>query len=178
MTRLSALPLLCVALLLLTACGKGQQGALPAPQEPTSRAVGYYCNMVVTEHVGPKGQIFLKGKTDPVWFSSVRDTFTYIDEEVANEDELAAVWVNDMAAGSWEHPAPGNWVEARKAWYVVGSDMAAAMGGAEAVPFADRAKAEAFAGAHGGHIDDFPTARNELAATSPSGNGNEVSDAP
>ncbi|MFZ5790946.1 MAG: nitrous oxide reductase accessory protein NosL [Pseudomonadota bacterium] len=163
---------------LLAACGRSENAALPTPQEPTSRAVGYYCNMVVTEHPGPKGQIFLKGKTEPIWFSSVRDTFTYLGEEVVNEGELAAVWVNDMAQGSWDHPAAGAWVEARKAWYVVGSHMAAAMGGTEAVPFADRAAAEAFANQYGGEVADYEVARKKIEASPVGDAASEVSDAP
>jgi copper chaperone NosL len=162
----------------LTACGRSEKAALPAPQEPTSHAVGYYCNMVVTEHPGPKGQIFLKGKTEPIWFSSVRDTFTYLGEEVLTEGELAAVWVNDMTQGSWEHPAAGAWVEARKAWYVVDSHLAAAMGGTEAVPFADHAAAEAFANQYGGEVTDYETARRKIESAPAGDAASEVSDAP
>ena len=48
-----------------------------------------------------------------------------------------------------------NWTDAKTASYVIGSDAEGGMGGAEAVPFADRAKAEGFAKEHGGEVVAF-----------------------
>ncbi|NIQ52250.1 MAG: hypothetical protein GWN85_01855, partial [Gemmatimonadetes bacterium] len=49
----------------------------PLPVEITRDHIGYYCNMIVVDHVGPKGQVHIKGRADPVWFSSVRDTIVF-----------------------------------------------------------------------------------------------------
>lgn len=59
------------------------------------------------------------------------------------------------AAPSWEDPGATNWTDAKTASYVIGSDAEGGMGGAEAVPFADRAKAEGFAKEHGGEVVAF-----------------------
>jgi copper chaperone NosL len=132
-----------------------QAAAPPAPVEPTAESVAHFCNMAVLDHPGPKGQIFLAGQKTPVWFASVRDTiaFTMLPEEPKT---IAAIYVNDMSkTKDWEHPAPGSWVDARAAWYVLGSDYAGGMGGREVVPFADEAAANSFAAAHGGRLARF-----------------------
>ena len=145
------------AVLLLGACGdeETRQGAsVPAPVEITRDAIGHYCNMIVADHTGPKGQIHIEGREEPVWFSSVRDTivFTLLPEEPRN---IAAIYVNDMGRASWDSPEADTWIDARRAWYVVGSDRRGGMGAPEAVPFADKADAETFVGRHGGQIVAF-----------------------
>lgn len=140
----------------LTACGE-QAGVarLPAPQEPGAAAVGYYCGMAVAEHPGPKGQVFLAGRGEPLWFSSVRDTlaFTMLPGEPRT---VAALYVNDMSrSADGRSPAPGAWVLARDAMFVAGGAAVGGMGAQEVVPFADRAAAERFRAAHGGAIYRF-----------------------
>jgi copper chaperone NosL len=141
--------------LFLVACDETPEvAAVPDPQEPTRDAIGYYCNMIVVDHIGPKGQIFLTDREEPIWFTSVRDTiaFTMLPEEPRN---IAAAYVHDIGRTDWDRQAPGTWVRAREAWYVVGSPMRGGMGAPEAVPFGDRAAAEAFADEHGGTVVAF-----------------------
>ena len=143
------------ALLLLTAaCGEEQMAEAPPPAELTREAIGHYCRMIVQDHKGPKGQIFLSGKPEPIWFSSVRDTlaFTLLPEE---PKDIAAIYVNDMGRASWDQPEAGTWIEAKSAWYVIGSTRQGGMGAPEAVPFSKRADAEGFAAAHDGRVVAF-----------------------
>ena len=147
--------LACLALVLTAAaCGEEQTVEAPPPAELTREAIGYYCNMIVQDHQGPKGQIFLSDKAEPIWFSSVRDTlaFTRLPEEPKN---VAAIYVNDMGRASWHRPEAGTWIAADQAWYVIGSERRGGMGAPEAVPFAQRADAEAFAARHRGHVVAF-----------------------
>jgi len=142
----------------VSGCGGDETAAAPEPREPTREAIGHYCNMIVVDHRGPKGQIFLKGRERPLWFSSVRDTvaFTMLPEE---PKDIAAIYVNDIARASWDMPEPGTWIDARGAWYAIESGQAGGMGAPEAVPFSDRAAAEAFTAAFGGRVvafDDIP----------------------
>ena len=142
------------ALLLLPACGEDRSAEIPMPSELTREATGYYCNMIVEDHPGPKGQIFLSGQSDPIWFSSVRDTiaFTLLPEEPKT---IAAIYVNDMSNANWETPEAGTWIGAEDAWYVIGSSRRGGMGAPEAVPFSERAAADAFVAAQGGRVVAF-----------------------
>ena len=129
--------------------------AAPPPVALTAEAIGHYCGMALLEHEGPKGQILLRGSDRPVWFSSARDAiaFTMLAEEAKT---LRAVYVSDMGrAESWEQPGATNWVEARRAVFVIGSRRMGGMGAAEAVPFSDREAADRFAAEHGGRVLTF-----------------------
>ena len=151
MKRLVALGL-AAALLALPACNEKKAADMPKPFALTAEAIGHYCGMNVLEHPGPKGQIILESRIDPVWFSSARDTiaFTRLPEE---PKDVLAVYVSDMGkAKSWEDPGAENWVDARKAWYVVGSNARSGMGAEETVPFALRGDAERFAADKGGRV--------------------------
>lgn len=127
----------------------------PPPHDLTPDAIGYFCGMNVLEHPGPKGQIILASRSDPVWFSSARDAlaFTMLPEE---PKDIQAIYVSDMGkAPSWDKPGAANWVEAHHAVFVIGSRLKGGMGADEAVPFSDRATAERFASEQGGRIVSF-----------------------
>jgi nitrous oxide reductase accessory protein NosL len=142
--------LLLVPAMLLAACGPETAAPPPPPFALTSEATGHYCGMNLLEHKGPKGQIILADQ--PIWFSSARDalSFTMLPEEPKN---IRAIYVSDMAkAPSWDDPGANNWVDARNAFFVIGSRMQGGMGAPETVPFSDRAAAEKFAAEHGGRV--------------------------
>jgi copper chaperone NosL len=143
------------AALTLAACNDTKTAAPPPPQTATTAATGHYCGMGILEHAGPKGQIILASRKEPVWFSSARDVFafTVLPEEAK---DIRALYVSDMAkAPTWDDPGAGNWIDARQAVYVVGSRMKGGMGTDETVPFSDRAAAETFVAANGGRIVAF-----------------------
>jgi copper chaperone NosL len=148
---------------MLAACSEEPGSNGPAPVATTPDATGHYCGMLLAEHAGPKGQILLKSADQPVWFTSVRDTFTFLELPEEPKD-IAAVYVSDMGkAPSWEKPGDGNWILAEKAVYVVESDRVGGMGGAEAVPFGEEASAKAFIEEHGGRVVPFEEATTEMA---------------
>lgn len=148
--------------LLLSGCSR-EPVQVAGPREPGPATTGYYCRMTLAEHKGPKGQILPKGWKDPLWFSSVRDALTYVEQDIVSERELAGFWVNDMGQGTWEKPAAGAWVSAKDAWYVIGSTKTSGMGGGEAVPFKERATAQTFAKSNGGQVADYASARKAMA---------------
>lgn len=135
----------------LAACGP-EQTAVPPPAEVAGEVTGYFCGMLLTEHGGPKGQIHLKSREEPVWFSSVRDTvaFTLLEEE---PKDIVAIYVNDMGkATNWAQPEPDTWIDARAAWFVIDSRRLGGMGLPEAVPFGTETAAGAFAAENGGRV--------------------------
>ena len=126
--------------------------ALPDPLVLTEEAAGHYCQMVILEHQGPKGQVHLAGFSAPLWFSQVRDGIAYLKspEQTA---EILVLYVNDMGeAVSWQEPGEDNWIDANTAFFVVDSDAIGGMGAPEIAPFSDRTKAEEFITEHGGEI--------------------------
>jgi len=144
-----------IAAFALTACNDKQAAAPPPPVKLTAEAIGRYCGMNLLEHSGPKGQIFAASLIEPVWFSSARDAiaFTMLPDE---PKDIQAIYVSDMAkAASWDNPGADNWVEARKAVFVIGSRIKSGMGSDEAVPFSDRNAAERFVAENGGRIVAF-----------------------
>ena len=127
----------------------------PPPVALTSDAMGVFCGMNLLEHPGPKGQIITASRIDPFWFTSVRDTvaFTLMPDQPR---DIRAIYVSDMArAPSWDDPGATNWIDARKAFFVIESRKQGGMGAAEAVPFGNRAAADAFVAANGGQVVTF-----------------------
>ena len=144
-----------LAVMTAPGCDQEVAGTSPPPHELTAAAIGHYCGMNVYEHDGPKAQIILASQTNPIWFSSARDafSFTMLPEE---PKDILAIYVSDMAkAPSWKDPGANNWVEARKALFVIGSAMQGGMGAPETIPFSDRAAADKFAAEHGGRVVSF-----------------------
>ncbi|RAI43376.1 nitrous oxide reductase accessory protein NosL [Rhodoplanes roseus] len=138
--------------LALAACNEQAAAPPPPPQALTADAMGHYCGMNVLEHPGPKGQIILASRIDPVWFSAARDAvaFTLMPDEPR---DIRAVYVSDMArAESWDAPGATNWVEVSKAWFVVDSRLRGGMGAPETVPFGERSAADAFVEKNGGRV--------------------------
>ncbi|MCO5129169.1 MAG: nitrous oxide reductase accessory protein NosL [Xanthobacteraceae bacterium] len=142
--------------LTLAACNQDQTAATPPPPATlNSGAMGLFCGMNVLEHPGPKGQIITASRIDPFWFTSVRDTvaFTLMPDQPR---DIRAIYVSDMgAAPSWEQPGATNWIDARKAFFVIESRRQSGMETDEAVPFGNRAAAEAFVADHGGRVVGF-----------------------
>lgn len=144
---------LCLVLL-LAACR--EEAALPLPVALTEESAGYYCQMLLLEHEGPKGQVHLQGMPAPLYFSQVSDTLAYLAMPEQSH-AVTVAYVQDMTGATWA--APGAWIDARQAFYVTGSQARGGMGAPEAVPFATRAAAEGFAREQGGVVTAFGETR-------------------
>jgi copper chaperone NosL len=156
---------LLLALLLLTACK--DETAIPLPVALTADSTGYFCQMDLLEHPGPKGQIHLATFPGvPLFFSQVRDAVVYL-RMPEQADTITAFYVNDMgAAVSWEEPGAANWIAADAALYVIGSSARGGMEAPEFVPFSDPVLAARFAKDHGGQVfalADIPASAIEPA---------------
>ena len=128
------------------------QNTDPLPLAPET--LGYFCQMNLLEHEGPKGQVHLDGLPGaPLFFSQVSDLVTYL-RLPEQSNKVLAIYVSDMGAdgATWDQPGAANWTDAKTAIYVVGADVTGGMGAPELAPFADPAKAKAFAAVHGGSV--------------------------
>lgn len=163
-----------ISLLALAACRQDDTAGLPPAVTMSSDALGYYCQMVLTEHPGPKAQVHLVGLENPIFFSQVRDGIAY-QRMPEQSNRIAVMYVSDMgAAPSWQDPGVDNWIPASAAFYVIGSDAVGGMGAQEPVPFSDRTAATAFAAEHGGRIVSLSEiADSEVLAPSETRPGHE-----
>ncbi len=144
--------LIACALVALAAC-REDSAALPAPVAMTGESTGYYCQMDLLEHPGPKAQAHLDGVHHPLFFSQVRDVVAF--QRMPEQAYVVTVaYVSDMGApgATWEDPGAVNWIDATEAHYVVGSAVAGGMGAPELVPFGREEDAQAFAARHGGQV--------------------------
>lgn len=162
MTRRTGAAMLLSLAVLLAACGgdEGGQGQRPPPQAAIPQdATGHYCGMFLFEHKGPKGQILLRGREQPVWFTTIREVFAYthLPEE---SRAIAATYVQDMARIRPDQSFPDDaWIDAQQAWYLILSSYIGGMGVHDALPFSDQAAARRYQQQYGGHIvafDDVP----------------------
>lgn len=142
---------LAVGLLALCAC-KEDVADKPQPVALTAEAVGYYCQMELLEHEGPKGQLHLDGLAAPVFFSQVKDAIGYLHMPEQSH-AVSATYVQDMTGATWAEP--GEWIAVQDATYVIGSDRMGGMGAPEFVPFSDKAAALDFAARYGGEVRGF-----------------------
>ncbi|RMF70588.1 MAG: copper resistance protein CopZ, partial [Alphaproteobacteria bacterium] len=125
---------LLILALLPAVAGCGRQEAPPAPVPIDDQASGYFCGMLVLAHPGPKAQIWIAGRDHPLWFTSVRDAFSYL-QAGEREGRIIAFYVQDMGrAESWAHPGRDFFIPADRALYVWGSDRKGGMGAPELVP--------------------------------------------
>ena len=69
--------------------------------------------MTVLHHSGPKAQIVLDDRPQPLWFTSVRDAIscTQSPEEPKN---ITTIYVNDMIDADWDNPGVDNRIDANR----------------------------------------------------------------
>lgn len=144
----------------LCACGEQETGALPAPAALTRDDTGYFCGMIVEDHLGPKSQILLRNSAKPLWFTTARDgiAFMRLPEETR---PVQVFYVSAIDLGGWDHPEadPANMIQAEQAWFVIESDKLGSMGAPEAIPFASEQAAHDFVKKYGGRVrslDEIP----------------------
>jgi len=143
-------------MLFLFACDNSSTKQVFTPQAVTRDDIGYYCNMIVEDHLGPKGQILLADTEKAIWFTSARDAvaFTLLPDE---PDNIAAFFVTAMDEADWNHPEKqiNSWINAQSAWYVIKSKQRGGMGQMEVIPFRQQQSASDFVDKYGGSIVSY-----------------------
>jgi len=116
----------------------------------------HLCGMLITNFDGPKGEVFRKEQGDTVFkFCSTRDMFSYyLDPE--NTRNVSQILVHDMSKMPWGSDSINDkyFIDAKKAWFVTGSEKTGAMGKTLA-SFSLETDAQAFAKEFGGKVLSF-----------------------
>ena len=150
-SRLSASNLLTAlfAAALLAGCG-----AKTAPVQPLEITQGTVCaldDMVLQDFPGPKAQIHYE-QSAPEFYCDTREMFSIVLRP-EQKRRIVAVYTQDMGKTDWTHPQ-GHWIDARAAFYVVGSSRKGSMGPTVA-SFGAEADAKAFFTQYGGKVLRF-----------------------
>ena len=113
----------------------------------------HVCGMLVMEWPGAKGQSINKQSGETFKFCSTADLFSWwLQPE--NKTVQAQIYVHDMAQAHENNPNDEYLVDAREAWYIIGSDQMGAMG-PTLVSFAEEAPAQELATKSGGRVLRF-----------------------
>ncbi|MCB1908731.1 MAG: nitrous oxide reductase accessory protein NosL [Rhodocyclaceae bacterium] len=134
------------------------------PSAPVAHAIepGTACaldGMLLAHFPGPKAQIHFKGDELPEFFCDTVEMFSVVlNPEQARM--VTAILVQDMGAADWESPR-GHWIDARSAFYVVGSSKLGSMGPTIGA-FAADPKAAEFAQHYGGRVLRFGEVSPEM----------------
>lgn len=147
----------CLALfvsVLLVGCSDDQSASEePAVRGPVAFESGdecHVCGMIITELPGAKAQAVESRSSNVQKFCSTQDMLSWwLQPE--NQHLKAELYVHDVAKTPWEHPQDEHLIDARSAWYVVGSSMQGAMG-PSIVSFSEREAAELLVESKGGRV--------------------------
>lgn len=143
--------------MLLAACGETAR-VTPA-QEPGADTVCSLDGMSLQDFPGPKAQIHYD-QGAPDFFCDVREMFS-IFLRPEQQKRVVALYTQDMGQADWTQPR-GHWIDARTAFYVVGSRKTGSMGPAIA-SFATERDAQTFAQKEGGKVLRFDQVTPDIA---------------
>lgn len=133
----------------LASCSQSSHVAQPV--EVTSSTSCSLDGMLLADYPGPKAQIqYEQGDTD--FFCDTVEMFSiYLKPE--QKKRVTGIFVQDMGKTDWNNPK-GHWIDARSAFYVVGSQMKGGMGPTLA-SFSSQSDAEQFKNKNGGKVYKF-----------------------
>jgi copper chaperone NosL len=151
--------LLSCLVLVLAGCEPSGGGAALTPVEINPGTTCDLDGMLLADYPGPKAQIHYAGQPEPVFFC---DTVELLNTLLRPEQVRAvrAAYVQDMAQAEWEQPR-GNWIDARTAFYVLGSKRHGSMGPTIA-SFAQQDDARKFAQQWGGRVLPYAEIKPEM----------------
>lgn len=156
MKKLHALMFSAVLALALTLTGCQEQERTDINLDPVAIHSGdecHVCGMIIMEWPGPKAESINKHNGETLKFCSTTDLFAWwLQPE--NKTLQTQIYVHDMSVAHWDQPQDEHLVDARKAWYVTGTDLIGAMG-PTLVSFADQAAAQKLVDEKGGRVLTF-----------------------
>lgn len=122
--------------------------------QPTEITASTSCSldgMLLSDYPGPKAQIhYEQGDTD--FFCDTVEMFSiYLKPE--QKKKVTGIFVQDMGKADWNNPQ-GHWIDAKSAFYVVGSQLKGGMGPTLA-SFSTKSDADSFKEKNGGKVYKF-----------------------
>ncbi|WP_372882134.1 nitrous oxide reductase accessory protein NosL [Psychromonas sp.] len=120
----------------------------------------HLCGMIISKFPGPKGELYQKNTEDVAKFCSTRDLFAYLLQP-ENKRQIEQVFVHDMSKTPWHKTEDQYFIDAKSAWFVVGSSKTGAMGKTLA-SFSQHSDALAFSKEFGGEVYPFDKITIEL----------------
>lgn len=141
--------LLLIVMTALVACSKPV--APVAPQEITAGTSCSLDGMTLADFPGPKAQIHY-AMGEPDYFCDTVEMFSiYLKPE--QKKRVTGIFTQDMGKSDWESPK-ANWIDAKQAFYVLGSKRMGSMGPTLAV-FSIEQDANKFVKEFGGKVLAF-----------------------
>ena len=149
-----------LALATLVGCDQADEATSLTPVEITASTSCSLDGMLLGEYPGPKAQIHFANQSEPEFFCDTVEMFNILlnPEQIR---KVNAIFVQDMGATDWASPK-GAWIDARSAFYVVGSSKHGSMGPTFA-SFAKKDAAEHFAHENGGNVMAFADVKPNMA---------------
>jgi copper chaperone NosL len=136
-------------MLALIACNRPAEPV--APQEIKAATACSLDGMVLADFPGPKAQIHY-ATGEPDFFCDTFEMFSiYLQPE--QKKRITGIFTQDMGKADWDKPT-GNWIDAKQAYYVMGSKKNGSMGPTLG-SFAHQQDAESFAKQFGGKVLRF-----------------------
>ena len=140
--------------------GEPQKAMLKQAMAIESADECHLCGMIISNFPGPKGELYQKNVQDVVKFCSTRDLFAYLLQP-ENKRQIEQVFVHDMRKTPWHKTEDQYFIDAKNAWFVVGSSKTGAMGKTLA-SFSLQTDALAFSKEFGGQVYPFDKITIEL----------------
>jgi len=156
--RMAKITFAALVLLGLNACDQKESVV-----QPMSLKQGASCaldGMLLMDYPGPKAQIHYD-IGEPDFFCDTMEMFSiYLRPE--QQKRIKAMYTHDMGKASWDAPRE-EWIDAKKAFYVLGSKKMGGMGPTLA-SFAKQEDAQAFAKNNGGKVLRFDEVTIDMVA--------------
>lgn len=151
--------ILLLTLAMLTACEQPTHQNT-TPIEITRNTACSLDDMILADYPGPKAQIQYANQTQPEYFCDLIELFNVILKPEQSR-KINAIYVQDMGSTQWEEPK-GQWIDARTAFYVIGSKKMGSMGPTFG-SFAQEKSAKEFLNMYGGKIYKFDEITADMA---------------
>ncbi|AYG07707.1 NosL protein [Pseudomonas fluorescens] len=138
--------------LLLVGCDKpvaAGAGDGPVAFHPADEC--HVCGMVISEFPGPKGEVVEQGAAKK-FCSTAEMLGWWLQPE--NHHAQSKLYVHDMGRSHWDTPDDAHLIDAKTAYYVLGTGLKGAMGVVLA-SFAEQAEAQKIAADTGGRVLRF-----------------------